>query len=83
MVSKLALAGYEVVNKAIVAKEDKSIVEQLRTHYYEIVEGIGAHKSPIDYGAFPSDPYSHTPGGKEHTARDDWTGKRRYPKPLW
>ena len=64
MVSKLALAGYEVVNKAIVAKEDKTIVEQLRAHYYEIVEGIGAHKSPVDYGAFPSDPYSHTPGGK-------------------
>ena len=72
MVSKLALAGYEVVNKAIVAKEDKSIVEQLRTHYYEIVEEIGAHKSPIDYGAFPK-PYSHTQE-EETTARDDWTG---------
>ena len=26
--------------------------------------GIGAHKSPELYGAFPTDPYSHTPGGK-------------------
>lgn len=64
MVSKLALAGFEIVNQAIVAKEDQALIKQLREHYYEIVEGIGAHKSPVDYGAFPSDPYSHTPGGK-------------------
>ena len=64
MVSKLALAGFEVVNQSMVEGEDQAIVEQLRSHYYKIVEGIGAHKSPVDYGAFPSDPYSHTPGGK-------------------
>ena len=64
MVSKLALAGFEVVNQAIVRGEDQTITAQLQQHYYEIVEGIGAHKSPVDYGAFPSDPYSHTPGGK-------------------
>ena len=64
MVSKLALAGFEIVNQAIVAGEDQALIKQLREHYYEIVEGIGAHKSPVDYGAFPSDPYSHTPGGK-------------------
>ena len=33
-------------------------------HYFEILAGIGAHKSPELYGAFPTDPYSHTPGGK-------------------
>ena len=64
MVSKLALAGFEVVNQSIVTGEDQALIEQLSAHYYEIVEGIGAHKSPLDYGAFPSDPYSHTPGGK-------------------
>ena len=64
MVSKLALAGFEVVNQSIVAGEDQALIEQLQARYYEIVEGIGAHKSPVDYGAFPSDPYSHTPGGK-------------------
>jgi hypothetical protein len=26
-----------------------------------IREGIGAHKRPDEYGAFPFDPYSHTP----------------------
>ena len=64
MVSKLALASYETVEHSIEAGEKQELVEQLREHYYEIVAGIGAHKSPMDYGAFPSDPYSHTPGGK-------------------
>ena len=64
MVSKLALAAYEVVLDAIETKQDKALTEQLKEHYYEIVKGIGAHKSPVNYGAFPSDPYSHTPAGK-------------------
>ena len=64
MVSKLALAGFEVVNQSIATGENEKVIAQLREHYYEIVKGIGAHKSPEDYGAFPSDPYSHTPGGK-------------------
>lgn len=33
-------------------------------HFYEINEGIGVHKSPSLYGAFPTDPYSHTPASK-------------------
>ena len=37
---------------------------RLFDHYFEINAGIGAHKSPELYGAFPTDPYSHTPGGK-------------------
>jgi hypothetical protein len=39
-------------------------VGKLLEHYYEINEGIGVHKSPELYGAFPTDPYSHTPFGK-------------------
>ena len=31
---------------------------------HEINEGIGVHKSPSLYGAFPTDPYSHTPANK-------------------
>ena len=34
---------------------------QLKDHYYEIKAGIGLHKSPELYGAFPIDAYSHTP----------------------
>ncbi|MDZ7764140.1 MAG: hypothetical protein U5K00_06890 [Melioribacteraceae bacterium] len=33
----------------------------MKNYYYEIKEGIGVHKSPEKYGAFPTDPYSHTP----------------------
>ena len=37
------------------------MVGHLLEHFYEINEGIGVHKSPELYGAFPTDPYSHTP----------------------
>ena len=40
------------------------MVGRLFDHYFEINAGIGAHKSPELYGAFPTDPYSYTPGGK-------------------
>ena len=30
---------------------DEAIIARLKQHYYAIVEGIGAHKSPVDYGA--------------------------------
>jgi hypothetical protein len=61
MVSKLLLAVQEVLNKAASMNEDKAILDRLKNHYYEIREGIGVHKSPRLYGAFPTDPYSHTP----------------------
>lgn len=64
MVSKLALASYEVFCDALIKSTDQKTIAQLQEHYYEIVKGIGAHKSPENYGAFPSDPYSHTPAGK-------------------
>ncbi|MBR6304746.1 MAG: hypothetical protein IKR37_03870, partial [Paludibacteraceae bacterium] len=35
--------------------------KRLVAHYQLIRTGIGAHKSPEQYGAFPFDPYSHTP----------------------
>jgi len=62
MVSKLLLAVQEVLERAIVANEDTTHVQPLLSHYYEIREGIGVHKSPELYGAIPIDPYSHTPG---------------------
>ena len=64
MVSKLHLAVLEVINKAIDAKEDQSTINALVHHFDEIGAGIGIHKSPKVYGAFPTDPYSHTPFGK-------------------
>ncbi|RPI03746.1 MAG: hypothetical protein EHM64_11830 [Ignavibacteriae bacterium] len=62
MVSKLLLAVSEVMHRAEKSHEPAAIKKRLADHYYEIREGIGAHKSPSLYGAFPTDPYSHTPG---------------------
>ena len=64
MVSKLQLAVQECCINAIENKESDEIIGRLLEHYYEINEGIGVHKSPSLYGAFPTDPYSHTPAGK-------------------
>ena len=53
MVSKLLLAVGETIERDGNAR--------LMKQYAEIREGIGAHKNPVEYGAFPFDPYSHTP----------------------
>jgi hypothetical protein len=64
MVSKLLLAVQEVFYKAVRNKADRSAISDLFEIYYEIREGLGVHKSPYLFGAFPTDPYSHTPEGK-------------------
>lgn len=64
MVSKLQLAVWECCIRAKEEKAPQELLDQLIRHYYEINEGIGVHKSPTVYGAFPTDPYSHTPAGK-------------------
>jgi hypothetical protein len=64
MVSKLLLAVYECCADAIESGAAPATVGRLLEHYYEIQAGIGVHKSPALYGAFPTDPYSHTPAGK-------------------
>jgi hypothetical protein len=62
MVSKLLLAVQEVCIKAAENGTDRRILQRLKAHRSQIEEGIGATKSPDEYGAFPMDPYSHTPG---------------------
>lgn len=64
MVSKLLVSVQECCIKAIQDDVDPSITGRLMEHFYEINEGIGVHKSPTLYGAFPTDPYSHTPASK-------------------
>ncbi|MGC9341073.1 MAG: hypothetical protein ACP5E3_00075 [Bacteroidales bacterium] len=61
MVSKLLLATGEYVRKACDEKCDDDVLQKLKALYYRIRSGIGMDKSPDDYGAFPGDPYSHTP----------------------
>ncbi len=64
MVSKLQLAVLECCLSAIQNQASPETTGRLLEHYYEINAGIGVHKSPSLYGAFPTDPYSHTPAGK-------------------
>lgn len=64
MVSKLLLAVQESYLRAIAEGAAPATLDALATHYHEINKGIGVHKSPAVYGAFPTDPYSHTPAGK-------------------
>ena len=64
MVSKLLLATQECCLQAMEQEESDEVIGRLLEHYYEIQAGIGVHKSPKLYGAFPTDPYSHTPAGR-------------------
>jgi hypothetical protein len=61
MVSKLLLATGEVIAGAVDEGVDAALVDRLGTCFREIRDGLGVHKSPAEYGAFPVDPYSHTP----------------------
>ena len=61
MVSKLLLVVAENIKLAIEQSADKTTIEALEKHYFDVKAGIGAHKSPAVYGSFPFDPYSHTP----------------------
>jgi len=61
MVSKLLLAAQEIFFRAADAGAAPAMLRQLAECYYDIRAGIGDAKSPEVYGAFPMDPYSHTP----------------------
>ena len=63
MVSKLLLAAQECYLRAVVEGADAAVVSGLADVYYDIRAGIGFNKAPDEYGAFPTDPYSHTPLG--------------------
>lgn len=64
MVSKLLLAVQETCIRAHRENAGEEICNALAAHFYAINEGIGVHKPVHVYGAFPTDPYSHTPSGK-------------------
>jgi len=57
MVSKLMLASQEFALEA-----DGNLRHRLAVSYYGIQRGLGFRKSPQDYGAFPAEAYSHSPG---------------------
>ena len=62
MVSKLLLAALENIQNAVMNNANEKIIKELIECYFDIRGGIGFNKTPKDYGAFPTDPYSHTPG---------------------
>jgi hypothetical protein len=61
MVAKLLLAVQENYFLAIDRGAEEEVLGRLGELYYRIRAGIGFNKSPQEYGAFPTDPYSHTP----------------------
>ncbi len=63
MVSKLLLAAQEAFLQAVKNGEAQEVIQALAEAYYDIRKGLGFNKSPDVYGAFPTDPYSHTPAG--------------------
>ena len=60
MVSKLLLATQETALR----HRHEPAVAALVDKYHEISGGLGFNKSPAVFGAFPTDPYSHTPRGQ-------------------
>lgn len=62
MVSKLHLAVQELYFDAIKQNTDEKTLIGIKDHYLQIKDGLGLKKSPDNYGAFPIDAYSHTPG---------------------
>ena len=60
MVSKLLLA----VQETILRCQGEPAVHALLERYRDIRSGLSFNKSPAAYGAFPTDPYSHTPRGQ-------------------
>lgn len=61
MISKLLLAVQESYIQALNMGETEELCQKLDAHYESIRDGLGFRKSAQDYGAFPTDPYSHTP----------------------
>jgi len=68
MVSKLLLAVQENVFLAAANVHSGTCsvktAQALADAYYDVRKGISFNKTPEQYGAFPCDPYSHTPSGQ-------------------
>ena len=62
MVSKMVLAINESYFRFHSEGVGKETLGRLVEAYYDVRAGIGLNKPPDVYGAFPFDPYSHTPG---------------------
>lgn len=61
MVAKLLLAVQESFVHAAASGADKALLASLQETYDDVRKGLGFTKTPDVYGAFPTDPYSHSP----------------------
>ncbi len=61
MIGKLLLAVQETYFNALDSGAEPAVLARLAQYYYRIRAGIGFNKTPEEFGAFPTDPYSHTP----------------------
>src|SRR6202034_4445417 len=61
MVTKLLLAVQESFWRAVDCDSAPTEIDALADAYYRIRAGLQFNKTAHQYGAFPTDPYSHTP----------------------
>lgn len=59
--SKFLLSLQECFYQSMEQKDDPKTQSDLKAAYYRVRQGLGFNKEPGDWGAFPFDPYSHTP----------------------
>ncbi len=61
MVAKLLVAVQESILEAEDAGADHDTLNRLTAFYWRVRSGLGFEKTAVEFGAFPMDPYSHTP----------------------
>jgi hypothetical protein len=61
MVSKLLLATQEAALRVSLEEGQEELFDRLASLYLKIRSGLSFEKPVPEYGAFPTDPYSHTP----------------------
>ena len=59
--AKLLVAIQEVFFEAVDRQAPDATTARLADAYFRVRGGLGFNKTPGEYGAFPIDPYSHTP----------------------
>jgi hypothetical protein len=61
MVAKLLVAVQEAILEAQDEGATAAAIRSLVDAYWRVRAGLGFNKTAAEYGAFPTDPYSHTP----------------------
>ncbi|MBK5266822.1 MAG: hypothetical protein JJE47_05250 [Acidimicrobiia bacterium] len=61
MVAKLLVAVQDAAVHAVSASTASATVDRLVDAYWRVRSGLGFNKTAVEFGAIPTDPYSHTP----------------------